>query len=445
MHRNLLIILAHGLRSDASGDNPNWPLVAPNMDALAQHGMRLIATTASPSDYGGQVSLLTGLHARQHGYLDATRRPVAVEGWPAWMRAQGYHLAGVGCITAIEAWMDSAVYVENVELAEKAGRGCAYLRAMQDKGYLAAIAQQRKQKMRCGPFEPDRLLLDPEDDIDGFIAAEGCRMLERLPTDRHWAQVVMFSGPGNDLPPPCAYDSIVNAADLEADFAVADFTQIDALAELDYPRSMLQRMDPGRLGRIRADYLGRVSLIDHGIGRLMKQLEQRQDREKTWVVLCSDRGHLLGEHGLLGHRSFLAPAVEVPVILAPPTPSPRTEPQECLVSTVDVAGTIAALAACDVPDATVGRSLLSLLADEDFRPATGGVCLSEFSHRLMMETDRHRVIFNTATQRCIALYDLINDPRETRNLVQSPVGRNILDALRWRVGDALMAVRAQPR
>ena len=444
MHRNLLVIMTHGLRSDAVGDSPKWPFVAPHLEQLGGRGLRLIATSACPADYGGQVSLLPGLHPRQHGHLNQTPRPIPIEGWPTWMRQQGYHVAGVGCTAAIESWVEQCVHVENPELASAPGPGCAYLRSMQDKGYLAAIAQQRKQKMRSGLFQPDRLLLEAEDDIDGFIAAQACRVIDQMPADRHWAGVVMFSGPGNDLPAPDAYDDLISPANLEADFTIPDFTALDSLAELDYPRSMLQRMDPITLGRIRADYFGRVSLIDHGVGRILKVLEQREDADRTWIVVCSDRGQLLGEHGLIGHRSFLAGALEVPVIVAPPTPAPKNDPQECLVSTVDVAATIAHLASCDAPANITGRSVLPLLADEPFRTVTGGTCLSEFGDRLMMETDRHRVIFNTESQRPIGLFDLINDPHEKQNLINSPVGRNIMDAIRWRLGDALMAVRALP-
>jgi hypothetical protein len=44
----------------------------------------------------------------------------------------------------------------------------------------------------------------------------------------------------------------------------------------------------------------------------------------------------------------------------------------------------------------------------------------------------------------MGLYDLLNDPEERQNLVNSPIGVNLLDALRWRVGEALMPLRATP-
>src|SRR5690606_4302097 len=114
-----------------------------------------------------------------------------------------------------------------------------------------------------------------------------------------------------------------------------------------------------------------------------------------------------------------------------------------LVSNVDVAATIATLGGGDLPAAMPGRSLLPLLAGEplpETRPHTG--CLSEFGHRLMLETERYKIIFNTESHRILGLFDLLNDPDENNNLLKSMAGRNLTDALRWRLGDALMPLRA---
>ncbi|MCE9592494.1 MAG: sulfatase-like hydrolase/transferase [Planctomycetes bacterium] len=443
--RNIIVVLPHGLRSDAVGDCRVWPLSTPNMEKLAARGSRLVASTACPADPGGMVSLLTGLHARQHGYVEPLTGPVAVEGWPSLLAESGYHVAGAGLVGAIEPSLREAVIVEPVDVLDSAR--CRYVAAMKQKGQWDAVRQQRRQRLRFGPFEPDRLMLEPDDDVDGFIAAEAARLLANMPEDKPWALVVCFTGPGNDLPPPPLYESVADRDALRAGYILADFTKLDHVAELDYPRVMLQRLEPDRLARIRADYLGRVALIDHGIGRLASTLETRGDAGRTWTVMSSDRGMLLGEHGLIGYRSFLAPAVEVPVIIAPPAPGRAEGAEEVpdgLVSTVDVAATIAALAACDVPSYLAGRSLLPTLQGDPVYPALHGGLVAEFGRRLMLETERYRLIFDVVEQRATGLYDLLNDPQEATNIVDSATGRNLLDSMRWRLGDALMPLRARP-
>jgi len=416
------------------------------------------------------------LHARQHGHLEQAPRhafapgivnpAVIYDGWPAWLRAAGYHLAGVGCIAPIEPWLHEAVFVEGVDAQDSTT--CAYLHALETKGMKWAVQQQRRQRQRAGLFEPDRLLLEPDDDIDGFIFVQARRMLARMPADRPWALIVMPSGPANDLPPPTIYSQIVSPESVVGGFMPIDLKMVNALAELDYPRVLLQRLGPERIGRIRADYLGRVSLIDYGVGRLATVVRARPDAQRSWMLLTSDRGHLLGEHGLVGHRSFLSGAVEVPLLLVPPGAElrPRAEdaadedapPAEGLASSVDVAATIAGLTGCDMPRTVTSQSALALLEKKpgpgnlDALSALGvtGVksrssCLSEFGHRLMLQTDRHKVVFNTETRAAIGLYDLVTDPDEEQNLVGTPKGVNLLDSLRWRLGDALMPLYSLPR
>lgn len=441
--RNLVIVFTHGLRADALGDSQVWPLRTPSLEKLIERGASLIASSACPADPGGLVTLLTGYHARQHGFVDPMRGPAACEGWPSILAEAGYHLGGVGMISSAISWLDDAVIVADVEQTESGL--CRYLSAMRAKGFQEAISQQRRQRQRYGPFEPDRLLIEPDDDIDGFIAVQAREMIERMPTDKPWCLLVCFSGPGNDLPPPTLYDEAANTEELARGFAPADFTRVDALAELDYPRVMLQRLEPAKVARIRSDYLGRVSLIDHGIGRLMSALDERPDSGRAWSVITSDRGQLLGEHGLIGHRSFLAPAVEVPIIIIPPAPGAAVQDiaGEGLASTTDIAPTILALAGCDAPRAVVGRSLLPTLSGDPVLPVLNG-CLSEFGKRLMLETERYKVIFDTEAQQAVGLYDLLNDAGEHDNLIDKPSGRNLIDSLRWRLGDVLLPLRARP-
>lgn len=456
--RNLVVVLTHGLRSDTLGDYSTWPLRCPHFLKLSAAGIRLVSTSCSSADPAGMTSLYTGLHARQHGMGDQSATPGNVidtqisDGWPRLLVDEGYHVAGVGRVAPIAPWLAQSVLVDDVSRLESPS--CAYLKHVAKKGMAGAIIDQRKQRLRFGLFEPDRLLLEPDDDIDGYIGAQAASMIEQMPAGEPWATVVGFTGPGNDLPPPSLYDGLVDPASLMKDFVPADLSQFNERLELDYPRTLIQRLDAYQVGRIRADYLGRVSLIDQAMSRVIRAISDRPDASRTWVVFASDRGMLLGEHGLVGHRSFLSPVVETPAIISGPLVGRASKPaavgsetdephyHEGLVSNVDIAATIAALGGCDLPEHTTGRSLLPLLAGNDTEPRDSQqACLSEHGHRLMLETRRHKIIFNTQTQTPIGFYDLLNDPQEKENLVHSPSGRNLLDTMRWRVGDVLMPLR----
>ncbi|MEL7089276.1 MAG: sulfatase-like hydrolase/transferase, partial [Planctomycetota bacterium] len=278
--RNLLIVLAHGLRSDSLSDEREWPLPTPHLVGLAERGVRLVLTSATPADPGGMVSLLTGRHARQHGVLrdDQTIKPLR-DGLPIWLADAGYHTVGVGEVGAFASLLDEAFITEGVAVPEPAPNRCWYTAAARSRGHAPAIAQQRRQRLRQGPISPDRLMLEPDEDIDGFIASQATDAIARLPEDKPWAMFVVFSGPGNDLPPPMYYDDLVERTKLAEDFVPVKVDQIDALAEPELPRAVLQRLEAHQIARIRADYLGRVSLIDHGVGRLKEAMGLRTDAD----------------------------------------------------------------------------------------------------------------------------------------------------------------------
>lgn len=444
--RNLVVIFTHGLRSDTLGDYAAWPLKCPHFLKLSLQGIRLVSTSCSPADPDGMTSLYTGLHVRQQGQHALEPRLGDTQlsgGWPSLLADEGYHLAGAGRVGPIVHWLDQSVCVEDVSRTE--APTCAYLKHVASRGMLNAILAQRKQRLRYGPFDPDRLLLEPDDDIDGFIGAQGASLIEQMPTGEPWSTIISFTGPGNELPPPSLYDGLVDPSSLMQDFAPVDLSQVNHLVELDYPRTLLQRLDAYQIGRIRADYLGRVSLIDHALSRILRAISNRPDASRTWVVLASDRGMLLGEKGLVGHRSFLAPVVETPAIIAPPlTGKIPAEPHhhEGLISNVDIAATIASLAGCDLPAHTTGRSLLPLLNGLDTEPRASQLCcLSEFGQRLMIETARYKTIFSVENRNVLALYDLLKDPYEQQNIMDQPLGMDMIDTMRMRLGDALLPLR----
>ena len=450
---NLIVIVARGLRSDALGDAHRWPVDTPSLQRLTDRGARLVATSACPADPGGLATLVTGLHARQHGLLSHSGRSGSPQdpgasvagpsgGWLGALRARGYALHGVGCVGAVMPWLDHGVLVEDVERV--APSRCAYFDAMAGKGLAGELRRQREQRARRGVFDPYRLQLDPGDDIDSFICARAAEALNAMPSDHPWALLVVLSGPGNELPPPMMYGKVSDRGDLAAGFSPVDLKRMDVLLDPGYPRVELQRLDADLVRRIRADYLGRVGLCDHGIGWILARLERRQDRPRTWVTLTSDRGQLIGEHGVVGHQSFLSGAVEVPLIVAPPSPiAPAVH--DALVSTVDVAATIAAIGGAELSAASLGRSLLPIFGEpgDSESLVAREVCISEFGERIMIETARHKAIFDVCDARPLALYDMLSKQEEARNIVDEPEGLNVLDSMRWRLVEALMPLRAQ--
>lgn len=448
--RNLLVILTGSMRSDAFGASGAWPLRTPHLDALAEYGMAFSAVTASPLATPSMASLLTGLHPRQHGLLDDDAAATAADIAPLTFIKQlidgGYRAFGVGRVSPIASLLDRACVVQDDGDQVHA---CDYLKWMDRRGLVSRVMRQRTQRQRTGPYEMDAAgLIAPTDDIDGFIIQQATEMMEHLPPNKPWVLIVAFSGPGNDLPAPPQY--LNHVPPLKADrFVAVDMRNIDHYAELTHPRTLVQKLTPAKLLEIRRHYLARVMLIDQAVGLLRQSLERHHQGGTTWIALASDRGKLLGERGVVGNQSLLGPAVSVPLWVLPPDGLVAADVQSDpaltsheLISTIDLAPTLCAIAGVDPPSGSPGESLLSAFRGEIVgRPAA----ISEYANRLMLETMQHRVVFDIDTEQPRALFDLLNDPDERCDLVGTPEGLGVTDMLRWQLAGSLMRLRPRPR
>ncbi len=112
-------------------------------------------------------------------------------------------------------------------------------------------------------------------------------------------------------------------------------------------------------------YDGEVAAADALVGRLFDALRRLEVYDRAVILVLSDHGEGLMDHGEPGHGIFLYREVlQVPLLLK--LPGSRfggtvvTEPAQL----VDVFSTLARLAGVEVPEGTRGISLLELLGDE---------------------------------------------------------------------------------
>jgi arylsulfatase A-like enzyme len=111
-------------------------------------------------------------------------------------------------------------------------------------------------------------------------------------------------------------------------------------------------------------YDAAVLWVDDGLRRVREALDAAGVADRTWIVLASDHGESLGEHGREGHaRDLRAPVLHVPLVIRPPF---ALEPVRVAaqVRNLDVAPTLLELAGVPVPESFEGASLLPLVTGE---------------------------------------------------------------------------------
>ncbi|MFW5915204.1 MAG: sulfatase-like hydrolase/transferase, partial [Planctomycetota bacterium] len=194
------------------------------------------------------------------------------------------------------------------------------------------------------------------------------------------------------------------------------------------------------LPRVRR-YYAFATMIDAQIGRMLEYLESRGLMENTIVMFAADHGETLGSHGGLidkGYHHF-EEIQRIPLIVSGPDVESGTVRDE-LISLADVMPTICEFAGEQGElDFAQGRSFRPLLEGKtppdwrqdvvvEFDGLNHGACtLRTLRH------DRFKYGLNLAHRD--ELYDLENDPHETRNLINEPGYQNTAGELRQRLFD----------
>lgn len=173
-------------------------------------------------------------------------------------------------------------------------------------------------------------------------------------------------------------------------------------------------------------YDGEIAYTDYWIGRLINRLKEMKIYESTLIIITSDHGEMLGEHGESTHGYFIyQSALEVPLILKLPG---RQGPQRVssLVGIVDIVPTICGLMGIETPAPARGIDLTNYLRESE--PPVGQRAL--YCENLFPTKYKSNALFGLVTEpwKYIEttrpeLYHLDRDPAESRNLAKQELRR----------------------
>jgi arylsulfatase A-like enzyme len=185
---------------------------------------------------------------------------------------------------------------------------------------------------------------------------------------------------------------------------------IDLLLEINRGEIELAEED---LQYIVDTYDAEIRSMDEGLQRLVDYLREQDLYERTMIVLTSDHGEELGEHGIVGwHAHGLYDEVlRVPLIAKYPFSRHAGGVVERQVRSLDIPPTILATLGLEIPDDFLGVDVTALL--------TGGVEMSlPAISRMDLPGSRDVTSLRTArwklNQR--SLFDLTVDPKERQDL-----------------------------
>lgn len=191
---------------------------------------------------------------------------------------------------------------------------------------------------------------------------------------------------------------------------------------------------------MRATYYGNCTEVDAQIGRLISYLKETDQYDDTIIVFCSDHGDQFGDNWLYGRRGYFDGHFHVPCIIRDPRPeadAARGRIVDDFTESVDLMPTILDALGIAFTGQLDGRSLVPFLRgatppdwrteahwELDFRDPVKRRAETEFGlpsdqcALAVIRGRRYKYVHFAALPP--VLFDLAEDPGETRNLADDP-------------------------
>ena len=172
-------------------------------------------------------------------------------------------------------------------------------------------------------------------------------------------------------------------------------------------------------------YYASVTYMDALIGELIKGLDDLGLRENTTIILWSDHGYFLGEHGFWCKHSTFYEAVKIPLLISSPKFAKNRSTQS-FTELVDIYPTLCDLANIEVPSYVQGESLIPVLKDPSIllksevytRYKEGEAVIdTNFSYTEFYEGEKY--LGNM-------LYDMNKDPKQNLDISKLPVNEELV-------------------
>lgn len=435
---NILLIMADQLSARCTGGAYGHPLVqTPHLDELAAQGTVFDAAYCnSPICGPSRASLCTGRHidaidAWDNGTDFAASHPTFMHH----LRRAGYetllsgkmHFVGPDQLHGFERRLTPEIYPSSFTWTPDWRQG-----AYANPG--TAVDQLRETGVCDWSMQ-----LDYDEEVS-FRALEALRDLARRQEKaRPFFLCASYTHPHDPFTITQPWWDLYDHADIdmprvppmppEQMHAYDQWLQIHHMID-QYPP------EPEWVRNARHAYYAMVSYFDHQVGRLVGELERLGLAQDTLIVVTSDHGEMLGEHGMWFKRTYFDASTRVPLIACGPGVQPDARRSET-VSLVDLAPSLlhtAGLSDLDeVSEALDGHSLVPMLQGQQ-QTNWPDVAISDYCSEGACQPMRMAVgggwkyvyVHDEAPQ----LFELTTDPDELINRIDDPVAADALSRLR---------------
>lgn len=441
---NILMIGIDDLRPEI-GCYGAGHMVTPNLDKLAEESIRFdrayaqqaVCLPSRISLYSGQHPRTTGVTTLQDRFWKLHDNPLTLS---RHLRENGYHAVAMGKILHDEQWREWDDWTEMMNLSpvfksryaspESRAR-LEQLEGEADK--LNLKGKKRRQHVRLGPVERD---YGADKNYHDYALTDlAIEKLGRLKDrDQPFFMNVGYRKPHLPFVAPKRYwdlydrDNIELAANPlppEGAPPIALMTWGELRNYRDVPKKGPLSEEMAR--ELIHGYFACVSFVDDQIGRLLAALEAEGLAENTLVIVWSDHGWKLGEHGMWCKHTNYEIDTRIPLFVRLPDGRQAGSVTPELTQLIDLYPTICDYLGLPIPGHCEGRSFAHLFDDPaDTRAKAayseyqrhGGV--TGFSIKSGNFRYTEWIHLGSGTVRARELYNHSVDPGENRNRIDDP-------------------------
>jgi arylsulfatase A-like enzyme len=432
---NVVLIIIDSLRKDHVGAYGNSWIKTPSLDAFARESLRF--TRAYPESLPticARRAIHTGFRTFPYKDRPSEQRHAPAYGWLPIPREQAT-LAETLEARGYQTMLVTDTY-HQFRPPMDFNRGfdtCYWIRGQEKDHYRpilpASDEEIRERYLLHGEALKARQYLantrDRETEEDWFaprVFLRATEFLEAASKREPFFLVVDNYDPHEPWDPPEKYTSLYD----EGYDGPEPFTSI-------YGRD--DYLTERQLRRMRALYAGEVTMVDHWLGRFLDRMDELDLFENTLLILLSDHGHALGEHGYTGkpHYALWPELTDIVFMIRHPEGKGAGETSDYYASTHDVAPTILGFLGVEPVQPMEGQDLSMLLEGRgpEQRPHfTLGY--SEF----VWARDEGYAMFGRNDGEEAKLYDLLADPKMDSDVAakRPDVVRRMFD--KYVIGDA---------
>ena len=363
MKPNIVMITPDQLRFDCLHCYGNPVIKTPNLDRLADEGVRFeYAYAQNPVCQPSRASIMTGRYIHEHGVVrNVAGLPLHEKTLMHYLSQNGYLTAAVGKMHMYPKY--GPFGFKYLDLTEgKGGANDNYRLYLKNKGLEGMNTRAKGEKL---PFGVYTNALPAEDYIDSYIGRKAVKFIYENKV-RPFFLWVGFCGPHLPFDPPEPYDKLYSPEEVPLPPKFPGDLENKPMVRHMVDWYDLDKLEEKILRRIVAYYYGNITLIDEWIGKILQALEKTGSLENTFILFTTDHGELLGDHGLLWKcdETMYDSNVRVPFIIYFPQKFEGRRVVKEFVESVDIMPTSLELAGIEIPYTLQGRSLIPLLTEE---------------------------------------------------------------------------------